>query len=63
MIKDKKYFWCRCNMSKKAPFCDGSHKGTAIKPLAYIAEETNFKIICNCTKTNNPPFCDGSHNN
>ena len=24
--KDKTYFWCSCGLSKKQPFCDGSHK-------------------------------------
>lgn len=22
----KDYWWCACGMSKKQPFCDGSHK-------------------------------------
>jgi CDGSH-type Zn-finger protein len=21
----KKYFWCACGLSKKQPFCDGTH--------------------------------------
>ncbi len=24
--EDKTYFWCACGLSKKQPFCDGSHK-------------------------------------
>ena len=23
--KDKTYSWCSCGLSKKHPFCDGSH--------------------------------------
>ena len=22
----KTYYWCQCGLSKKQPFCDGSHK-------------------------------------
>ena len=25
----KDYWWCACGQSKRQPFCDGSHKGTA----------------------------------
>ena len=25
--KGKTYSWCSCGLSKKQPFCDGSHKG------------------------------------
>lgn len=24
---NKRYGWCTCGLSKKDPFCDGSHKG------------------------------------
>ena len=39
----KEYHWCSCGMSKKQPFCDGSHKafnaanGTAFKSLKFTA--------------------------
>ena len=36
----KSYYWCSCGKSSKQPFCDGSHKGTEFKPLAYKAELT-----------------------
>ena len=26
----KSYWWCACGRSKKQPFCDGSHKVTAL---------------------------------
>lgn len=57
----KKYFWCACGLSKKQPFCDGSHKGSSFTPLKWTAEETGRKFFCACKHTKTPPFCDGSH--
>ena len=58
----KSYYWCSCGKSSKQPFCDGSHKGTEFKPLAYKAELTKKVFFCVCKQTNDQPFCDGSHN-
>ena len=60
--KDKTYFWCSCGLSKKQPFCDGSHKGSIFKPVVYKATETKKMYFCGCKNTSNQPFCDGSHN-
>ena len=66
--KGKSYYWCACGLSKKQPFCDGSHtsplndEGTKFTPFAYKAEETKKIFFCACKQTNNQPFCDGSHN-
>jgi len=35
----QRYSWCTCGQSSKQPLCDGSHKGTGIKPLRMVAEE------------------------
>jgi CDGSH-type Zn-finger protein len=60
--KGKSYFWCACGLSKKQPFCDGSHKVTEFLPLKWVAEQTGEKLLCACKHTRAQPFCDGSHN-
>ncbi len=57
----KNYAWCACGESSKQPFCDGSHKGTAFKPVVFRAEESKTAYMCMCKQTNNPGLCDGSH--
>ncbi len=60
--KDKTYLWCACGRSENQPFCDGSHKGTTIKPLPFTVEEPKEKMLCRCKQTSTPPYCDGTHN-
>ncbi len=60
--KGKSYFWCACGLSKKQPFCDGSHKVTEFLPLKWVAEQTGEKLFCACKHTKAQPLCDGSHN-
>lgn len=57
----KTYYWCACGLSAKQPFCDGSHKGTDISPVAYKAEATGKAFFCGCKHTKKEPLCDGSH--
>ena len=60
--KGKTYFWCSCGLSKKQPFCDGSHKQKGqFKSLKYTASESKEVFLCGCKVTKNPPLCDGSH--
>ena len=57
----EKYSWCACGRSASQPFCDGSHRGTGITPLAVSVDENTEAFLCQCKSTANPPFCDGSH--
>ena len=57
----KKYFWCQCGLSKSQPFCDGSHKGSGIEPVGFVAKKTGTAFLCQCKATGNQPYCDGSH--
>lgn len=60
-VEPGKYAWCACGRSASQPYCDGSHKGTAFRPM--ITEVTERKKIawCGCKQSANKPFCDGAH--
>ena len=57
------YFWCTCGRSAKQPFCDGSHKGTDLEPLKFVADADEEVLLCGCKQTATAPFCDGAHTN
>lgn len=57
------YWWCACGLSKKQPFCDGSHKGGAFSPIKLsVTEKTGTLWLCGCKQAKTKPFCDGTHN-
>ena len=62
VVEGKSYYWCTCGISKKQPFCDGSHKGTNFKPSVFKADQSKKVFFCTCKETKDPPLCDGSHN-
>ena len=57
----KTYYWCSCGRSAKQPYCDGSHKGTGLTPMAYAPDKTGKAWLCGCKASANKPMCDGSH--
>ncbi|XP_066912337.1 CDGSH iron-sulfur domain-containing protein 3, mitochondrial-like [Clytia hemisphaerica] len=61
LTKGTRYSWCTCGLSHKQPFCDGSHKGSGMRPHRMKAEETCEVFFCGCKQTKTPPYCDGSH--
>ena len=57
----KSYWWCACGLSKKQPFCDGSHKTTSFTPVEFKAEAAGKVFFCTCKRSAKKPLCDGSH--
>lgn len=57
----KNYWWCSCGLSKKQPFCDGSHKGSEFSPTQYTAEKTGQVWFCACKNSKRGALCDGTH--
>ena len=55
------YYWCQCGKTKTVPYCDGSHQGSGITPMAFEVEEGQTAAICNCGLSANPPYCTGAH--
>ena len=55
------YTWCACGRSATQPFCDGSHKGTGLKPIGFTVETSQTVHLCGCRTSGNKPFCDSSH--
>jgi CDGSH-type Zn-finger protein len=62
VIAGRSYWWCACGLSKQQPFCDGSHKATAMTPVEYKADANRRLFFCACKQTDKRPLCDGSHN-
>jgi len=60
-LQPGKYFWCACGRSKNQPFCDGSHAGTGLTPVAFEIEEEKRVALCQCKRTAKRPMCDGTH--
>jgi len=62
LVAGRPYFWCSCGRSARQPFCDGSHKGTGLEPVRFVAETSGVFNLCGCKSTDDKPFCDGTHN-
>lgn len=57
------YAWCACGRSNKQPYCDGSHRETAIQPHSFRVDSEKLLALCGCKRTATPPYCDGTHLN
>ena len=57
----KSYWWCACGRSKSQPFCDGSHKGTALTPIEFKPTKSEQVWFCACKRSGKKPMCDGTH--
>lgn len=55
------YWWCACGRSQTQPFCDGSHEGTGLEPVEWVAEKDRNVAFCGCKHTKTPTMCDGAH--
>ncbi len=55
------YYYCSCGLSENGSFCDGNHKGTDFKPIAFTPEESKTAYICGCRRNDGSPFCNGAH--
>ncbi len=55
------YYWCACGLSKKQPFCDGSHIDSGYGPVKLILTKKKKIAWCVCKHTKKPPFCDATH--
>ncbi|PMB37087.1 CDGSH iron-sulfur domain-containing protein [Schleiferia thermophila] len=62
-LQPGKYWWCACGKSSKQPFCDGSHKGSAFRPVVLEIEEPAKVALCGCKHSAHAPKCDGTHRN
>ncbi len=60
-LEPGEYYWCACGRSSNQPFCDGSHKGTGITPVAFKIDTKKDVFLCQCKQSSNKPFCDGTH--
>ena len=57
----KTYWWCACGLSKRQPFCDGSHKVTSFTPVEFKPATSEKVWFCACKRSAKKPMCDGSH--
>ena len=61
VLEPGEYYFCCCGRSADQPFCDGSHKGTGLRPMKFSIEEKQSALFCLCKHTEDAPYCDGSH--
>ncbi len=60
-LEPGEHYWCACGRSRNQPFCDGSHAGTGIEPVAFAVKDKTDAWLCMCKQTGDAPYCDGTH--
>jgi CDGSH iron-sulfur domain-containing protein 3 len=55
------YYWCACGLSKRQPYCDGSHRATLLSPMKVEQREPGEVKLCGCKESGSKPFCDCTH--
>jgi CDGSH-type Zn-finger protein len=60
VVEGKSYLWCSCGLSATQPWCDGSHEGTGMGPIEFVAPITEVFHMCGCKNSDNKPFCFGN---
>ena len=53
--------WCSCGLTKRQPYCDGSHAGTDFRPEIVEITEKGPVAWCGCRRSGKGARCDGSH--
>ncbi|MBN3561122.1 CDGSH iron-sulfur domain-containing protein [Aliamphritea spongicola] len=61
LVEGETYCWCACGRSSTQPLCDGSHQGTGLDPVVFVARKSETVWLCTCKQSEHAPMCDGSH--
>ncbi len=54
------HYICTCGYSQNGPYCDGSHKGTAFKPLVLELESPQMIEISDWKPAQSQPLASSS---
>ncbi len=61
-LEPGKHAICCCGQTKNAPFCDGNHAGTELRPEILEVKDVAMNVAwCTCRASEKLPRCDGSH--
>jgi CDGSH-type Zn-finger protein len=60
-LEPGRHAFCLCGRSARGKLCDGSHRGTQIRPHKLDVEAPTVVRLCGCGHSGNLPYCDGSH--
>jgi CDGSH-type Zn-finger protein len=55
------YYWCACGLSKRPPYCDGSHRASLCAPIRVEQREAGEVALCGCRQSAIKPYCDCTH--